>query len=73
MSEHLKRAAGDDIPKLKVAGLLLVKRSWCWSDFLALEDADREWALKVLASTVVDGDSHPKALDVYIVPSENEV
>ena len=49
LAEILKRAASNDIEKLKVAGLLLVKRDWCWKDFLKLNDKNTEWALAELA------------------------
>ena len=62
LAELLRRAAGDDIPKLKVAGLLLVCREWCWTEFLALDDPLREWALEALAEHVQDGDGAPEVL-----------
>ena len=51
-AEILKRAAKNDVNKLKLAGLLLVKREWCWKDFLALGDANQKWALTELAKWV---------------------
>ena len=63
ISEILKRSAGDDIAKLKVAGLILVCREKCWSEFLSICDPLSEWAIDVLRGWIVDGDDHPKCLD----------
>ena len=65
LSEILKRSAGDNIAKLKVAGLLLVMREKCWSDFFNLHDPMTSWAVGVLRKSIVDGDMHPEILDAY--------
>jgi len=62
IAELLKRSAGDDIAKLKVAGLVLVCREKCWSDFLKLRDPLAGWALGVLREWVQDGDDAPDEL-----------
>jgi hypothetical protein len=64
LAEILKRAAGDDIAKLKVAGLILIQREWCWREFLAMRDREplAGWALDVLAEWVQDGDEAPNVL-----------
>jgi hypothetical protein len=64
LSEVLRCAAGLDIPKRQIAGLILVSRDMCWSDFLALDlPSDlRVWALSTLATYVVDGDDSPEVL-----------
>jgi hypothetical protein len=64
LSEILKRAAGDDIAKLKVAGLILVCRDKCWREFLSMRDREPlyGWALGVLADWMQDGDSAPDVL-----------
>ena len=49
LAEILRRAAKNDIDKLKIAGLLLVARQWCWEDFLKLNDPLKKWALTELA------------------------
>ena len=59
LSEVLKRSSGDDIAKLKIAGLLLVCHGKCWPDFLALDDPLTDWALDTLAEWVQDGDGAP--------------
>ena len=62
LSAILFRAAGDDVEKRSLAGLVLVSRDWCWDEFLALEHPLREWALGVLAGYVKDGDNAPECL-----------
>ena len=58
----LRRAAGDDIAKLKVAGLLLVCREKCWSEFagMAKRDPLGDWALDSLAEWAAEGDGAPE-------------
>jgi hypothetical protein len=54
----LRRQAGDDLDRLQAAGLLLIRREWCWDDF-ARTCAARPawtWALDVLVSCIVEGD-----------------
>jgi uncharacterized protein YjbI with pentapeptide repeats len=62
MSEILRQAAGDNVSRLKMAGLLLVKREWCWQEFLNLHDPETEWALSVLRAYVQGGDGAPEVL-----------
>ena len=67
ISELLLRAAGEDIERRKVAGLILVSRDWCWGKFLAIESGQiesgqHEWALSVLRQYVKDGDDAPEIL-----------
>ena len=71
ISEILKRSSGDDIAKLKVAGLILVCREKCWSEFLSICDPLSEWAIDVLRGWIVDGDDHPKCLDTTEVSAGN--
>ena len=61
ISEVLRRSAGDDIAKLKVAGLVLVCREMCWKEFarLAARDPLGGWALDTLAEWVQEGDDAP--------------
>lgn len=64
LAEILRRAAGDDVTKLKVAGLILISRDKCWKDFLDM--AEREplagWALDELAKWVQPDDGAPNVL-----------
>ncbi len=62
ISELLRRAAGYDVERRKIAGLVLVSRDLCWRKFLALEDAQHEWALGVLRKYVRVGDGAPECL-----------
>jgi len=62
LADLLRRAAGGDIDKLRLAGLVLISRDWCWEQFLALDDPLRDWALDTLAPWVKDGDGAPKEL-----------
>ena len=62
VAELLRQAAGADIGKRKVAGLVLVSRDWCWRRFLALDDPQRDWALNVLREYVTPDDEAPDIL-----------
>jgi hypothetical protein len=62
VSEILKRASGEDIDKIKVAGLILVSRTKCWADFIAMGDPLTDWALDVLAPYAKDGDGAPDVI-----------
>jgi uncharacterized protein YjbI with pentapeptide repeats len=64
IAELLHRAAGDDIEKRSLAGLVLVSRDWCWDKFLRFElSAElRGWATATLAAYVQDGDDAPPEL-----------
>jgi uncharacterized protein YjbI with pentapeptide repeats len=70
IAELLRRAAGDDVEKRKVAGLILVSRDWCWGDFLLLRKEPLFfWALDVLSAAVRDGDNAPDILRASDVAS----
>lgn len=62
VAEILRRAAGEDPERRKIAGFVLVSHDWCWRQFLALDDPLREWALGVLRSYVHDKDGAPAVL-----------
>ena len=64
LAEILKRSAGDDIAKLKVAGLILISRDKCWEGFLDMAEHEplADWALDELAKWVQPGDEAPKIL-----------
>jgi uncharacterized protein YjbI with pentapeptide repeats len=67
LAEVLRRAADLDIPKRQIAGLILVSRDMCWSNFLDLDLPSelRAWALSTLAGYVVDGDESPGVLQAF--------
>lgn len=60
MAEILRQAAGDDIDKIKIAGLVLLCRDKCWDEFLMIDDPLMDWALDALAEYVQEGDDAPK-------------
>src|SRR5690606_22816775 len=62
IAEILRRAAGDDVAKLKVAGLILVSRDKCWPDFLKLRDPLAGWALDVLRPWAEGDENAPSVL-----------
>jgi uncharacterized protein YjbI with pentapeptide repeats len=55
IAEILRRAAGTDIARLSFAGLVLIRRSWCWDDYAAARNAElfapeiMAWAAEALA------------------------
>lgn len=63
VSEILRRAAGNDIERLKIAGLVAVCRDECWSEFLSLRrDPLFAWAIDSLAEWVRPDDGAPSFL-----------
>lgn len=64
IAEILRRAAGDDTEKLKIAGYVLVCRDKCWDAFakLAAVDPLGDWALNELAKWVQPDDGAPEVL-----------
>ena len=64
LAEILRRAAGDNTEKLKIAGYILICRDKCWKDFAELADHDPlgNWALDELAQWVQDDDDAPEML-----------
>jgi len=62
VGEILRRHAGKDPAKRKIAGLVLVSTDWCWQKFLAIDDPLRDWAISVLRDYVQDGDRAPDVL-----------
>ena len=64
LAEILRRAAGDNVPRRMLAGLILVSRDWCWKTFLAAEidPALRQWALDEFRLWVKEGDNAPEIL-----------
>ena len=62
IAEILRRAAGDDVAKLKVAGFILVCLDKCWSDFLKMRDPLAGWALEVLRPWAEGDENAPMCL-----------
>lgn len=64
IAEVLRQAAGDDIKRRMLAGLIIVSPELCWREFLALDidPALRGWALAELRQWVKDGDNPPDTL-----------
>ena len=62
ISEILRRAAGHDVQKRMVAGLILVSPDWCWDKFLSIESELRDWSITTLREYVQDGDNAPEIL-----------
>ena len=64
LAEILKRAAGDDTEKLKIAGYILVCRHKCWDAFVKLAAVDPlgNWALNELAKWAQPEDGAPEVL-----------
>jgi uncharacterized protein YjbI with pentapeptide repeats len=50
IAEALRQAADNDVEKLKIAGYIAINTDKCWSDFLAIDDPLKEWAISVLRS-----------------------
>jgi len=75
ITEILRRAAGNNMQRRMMAGLILVSHDWCWKKFLALDidPALRAWALTALRQWVTDGDGAPEALTItatYMSPDD---
>jgi hypothetical protein len=56
------RAAGENLAKRQLAGLVLVSRDWCWWQFWALKHPLREWAVTELARWVQPDDGAPEVI-----------
>jgi uncharacterized protein YjbI with pentapeptide repeats len=54
VAEILRRAAGDDVEKRMIAGLVLLSRDWCWSRFEKIEHPQRQWAIDTLVKYLRD-------------------
>jgi uncharacterized protein YjbI with pentapeptide repeats len=64
LADILRRAAGDNVPRRMLAGLIAISTDWCWGEFLNLDidPALREWAIAELRQWVRDSDAAPDAL-----------
>ena len=49
IAEILRQAAGEDVKKLSIAGLILVTDK-CWNEWETLKHPARKWAIKALCS-----------------------
>ena len=49
VAEILRQAAGDDVEKLQLAGLILICKDKCWEDFMQIEQVMKfkDWCLEV--------------------------
>ncbi len=65
IAEILRQASGDDVEKLKIAGLVLILRDWCYRDFLRLDDSLKDWVLDTLSKCVKDDDGAPRKIRDY--------
>ena len=49
VAEILRQAAGNDVEKLQLAGLILICKDKCWEDFMQIEQVMKfkDWCLEV--------------------------
>ena len=59
VAEILRRHAGDDMDKRMLAGLILISKDWCWSQFAQISHPQRQWAIDALASHLREDDAGP--------------
>jgi hypothetical protein len=72
LSEILRRAAGADEMLLRLAGLLMVHRSWCWPEWLEWAKhypADARWMGGVLLPIATEKSPAPKELVEFMAVS----
>ncbi len=52
IAEILRQAAGNDVQRLMVAGLVVLQRGWCWREFdrAVTEPRLRRWVRKTLSA-----------------------
>jgi uncharacterized protein YjbI with pentapeptide repeats len=62
LSEILLRAAGDNMGRRMLAGLVAVSTDWCWDQWLSLEHPERAWAIAELAKWVRPDDGAPEVI-----------
>jgi hypothetical protein len=48
ISSILFSAAGDNVQRRMIAGLVLISHDWCWSRFLAIDVGEKNWAISEL-------------------------
>lgn len=74
LAEILRQAAGNDVAKLEIAGLVLIHRGWCWAHYCEMDKPKelRDWALGTLAQWAwVDDEDVPLHLRAWM--NENGV
>ena len=49
IADILLRAAGSNVARRSLAGLILISTDWCWTKWLKLKHPERGWALRTLA------------------------
>lgn len=59
LAKILFQAAGEDVERRKIAGLVAISRDWCWEDFLAIQDPLKKWAIQTLSQHLQPGDDAP--------------
>jgi hypothetical protein len=63
ISRILLDAAGQNVGRRKIAGLVLVSPDWCWEHWLSLRRSRHfAWAIDTLAAYVQEGDGAPRIL-----------
>ena len=72
IAEILRRAAGDDIAKLKVAGFILIMQDKCWREFIAIRDPLTGWARSVLEGWIQEGDDLPDIARAFFTDKQLE-
>jgi Pentapeptide repeats (8 copies) len=63
LAEVLRQAAGQDVGRRMVAGLVAVSPDWCWEKFLALDHPEKTWALGVLRGYLRPGQTLPEGAE----------
>jgi hypothetical protein len=73
LGELLRCEAGEDLERLKIAGLVLLQHPLCWRGFFRVEKPLRDWGLNALAKSVRPGDGAPESLRrIAATPAEAE-
>ena len=62
IAELLRGAAGNDVDRRMIAGLILVSPDWCWAKFAGFQHPQRDWALATLRGYAQDDDNAPDIL-----------
>ena len=48
LAEILRQNAGNDLNRLKIAGIIRLCEQWCWLQFMEMDDPEKSWAMDVL-------------------------
>ena len=65
IAEILRQAAGDDVGKLGLAGIVYQHHHKCWDSFISMKHPDTVWALRLLAKRIKDDSTPPNLLLEY--------